>query len=51
MSGIALDARMADVAIGSEDEEEDTDINFRAERDHIGEGLYLLGAAKTVPLF
>ena len=38
---------MADAAIGSEEEEEETDIKFRAERNQMGEVLDFLGVEKT----
>ena len=44
---MAAPARTADAAIGSEEEEE-MERNFRTERDQMGEGLDILGVAKTV---
>ena len=41
---------MAAVDIGSEEEEE-TDINFRTERENMGEGLDLPGVVKTATPF
>ena len=47
LSVMAEAARMADSAIRSKEEEEETEINFRLERNHIGEGLDLFGVVKT----
>ena len=50
LSGMAAAARTAAVDIRYEEGEEDTDITFRAERDHMGEGLDLLGVENMVTL-
>ena len=48
LSGMAAAARTAAVDIRYEEGEEDTDITFRAERDHMGEGLDLIGVENMV---
>ena len=47
-SGMTAASRIAAAAIGSKQEEGDTDINFRMERYQMGEGFNLLGLVYMV---